>query len=63
MSGYPRSYAPDWTWINDELQYSRVLDLYYYKGKHYCPISAAHNGLIGPGTELKDLIKQGRNRK
>ena len=53
-----RPYARDWTRINNDLEFSSTLQLYYYKGRVYDQLSASHNGIVGAGAQLKDLIKR-----
>lgn len=51
--------ANDWGKVSEDVQYSKTLDLYWELSTQtvYCPLSAAHNGLIGLGASLKTIIK------
>ena len=53
-----KPYSDDWENIRPDLQYSKHLDLYWYKGKVYDQLSASHNGIIGLGYVLKQVIKE-----
>ena len=53
---FKRGFASDWKEISTDVWYSKELDVYYYNGMHYDERSARHNGLIGKGKLLKDLI-------
>ena len=57
-----RKYAKDWQKISDKLSYSIELGLYYYCGQHYDERSARHNGLIGAGTQLKEVLNHAITR-
>lgn len=52
-----RRYASDWVTLGKDLEYSKELDLYYYKGRIYDERSARHNGIVGEGAQLRRLIK------
>jgi len=52
-----KPYATDWKIVRPGLEYSKDLDLYYEKGYIYDALSATHNGIIGLGRILKDIIK------
>jgi len=56
-----KPYAQDWTIIRDDLEFSSTLQLYYYKGRVYDQRSAAHNGIVGAGYRLKEIIKHGKD--
>jgi hypothetical protein len=57
-----KPYASDWKVINYAgVQYSESLDRYWYRDRIYDERSANHNGLIGMGAQLKDLIKENNN--
>jgi hypothetical protein len=53
-----KRYANDWKKINDEVEYSEELNLYFYRGVHYDHRSATHNGIVGMGRSLKSVIKK-----
>lgn len=54
-----KPYASDWTVINYAgVQYSETLQRYWYKDRVYDERSAAHNGLIGMGAQLKQAIQE-----
>lgn len=53
-------HATDWTTIAQDLQYSKKLDRYWYKGRIYDERSANHNGIIGMGARLKEIIQGGQ---
>jgi len=52
-----KPYADDWEQIRPDLQYSKSKDLYWHNGKVYDQLSASHNGIIGAGFQLKEVIK------
>ena len=52
-----KPYANDWVTVYEGLQYSETRKLYWYRGRVYDHRSAAHNGLIGAGYVLKEVIK------
>lgn len=56
-----KHYATDWKEISPGVEYSKELDLYYYKDRIYDALSAAHNGIIGVGRILRNVIKEMRN--
>lgn len=57
-----RKFAPDWETLPDsEVQYSKSLDLYYLNGRHYDELSASHNGIIGTGAQLRNILREKNN--
>jgi hypothetical protein len=46
--------------VSDGLWYCERLQLWWKDGKVYDRLSASHNGLIGPGAELKKIAKEHR---
>jgi len=50
-----KPYATDWKNVKPDVEYSKELDLYWYKGSVYDALSAAHNGIMGIGRILKDI--------
>ena len=55
-----KPYATDWKPVygNDSVEYSQELRLYWKDGKVYDQLSASHNGIIGLGQRLRDLIRR-----
>lgn len=53
---FKRPYATDWVKINDNVEYSKELNLYWHNKRVYDELSATHNGLIGLGAQLKKAI-------
>ena len=49
--------APDWVNVGDNTEFSRSLNLWYKNGVVYDERSAIHNGIIGLGRTLKEIIK------
>ena len=41
-------------------EYSPHLKLYWCKGRVYDELSAMHNGIIGPGAQLRRIIAEDR---
>lgn len=58
MSSNKYKHAQDWEFHSEGVEYSPEKDLYWANNRIYCPLSASHNGIIGVGRELKDLLKQ-----
>ena len=52
-----KPYADDWVKVRDDLEYSPRLQLYWHKGRVYDQLSASHNGIIGAGHQLKEVIR------
>lgn len=52
-----KPYATDWVTIHPGVEYSAFHNVYYHKGRVYCELSARHNGIIGIGHKLKEVIK------
>ena len=48
----------DYIEISTGLFYCKQKNLYWKNGTAYCPLSATHNGLIGGGAQLKQIIKE-----
>lgn len=44
--------------ISEGLWYCKQRNLYWKDGTVYCERSASHNGLIGFGAKLKQVIKE-----
>lgn len=55
--GPNRPYADDWRDCGRGLQYSPTLDRWFKDGIVYDRRSAEHNGLIGPGRDLLDILE------
>ena len=53
-----KPYANDWEKIRDDLEYSPSLKLYWYKGRVYDQLSASHNGIVGAGHQLREIIRR-----
>lgn len=54
-----RPYATDWEVVNASgVVYSPSLKLYWLDGRSYDHRSAAHNGLVGTGANLRQLLAQ-----
>jgi hypothetical protein len=51
-----KPYAPDWKELHPGVQYSEECDLYYANKRVYCELSARHNGIIGTGHKLKEML-------
>jgi len=56
-----KPYATNWKKVKPDVQYSEELELYWYKDSIYNALSAAHNGIIGIGRILRDIIKGDKN--
>jgi len=54
-----KPYSDDWKEVRNHpgVEYSEHLDLFYTNGRIYDALSAAHNGIIGIGRILRDIIK------
>lgn len=50
--------ANDWERINERTEYSEFLNVFWANGKVYDNRSAVHNGIVGPGAQLKQILKQ-----
>ena len=50
-------YCPS-TQVSEDVWYCEKLDLYWHYGVVYSPDSAAHNGIIGMGAQLKEIIQR-----
>jgi len=55
-----KPYADDWQSLGDGVEYSPHLKLYWCKGRVYDELSAMHNGIIGPGAQLRRIIAEDR---
>lgn len=44
--------------IAEGLWFCKQRNLYWKDGTVYCELSARHNGLIGAGAQLKQMLKQ-----
>ena len=53
-----KPYAKDWKHIRPDLEFSVSKQLYWYKGRVYDQLSASHNGIVGVGHQLRELIKK-----
>ena len=53
-----RPYSNDWESYSDNVDYSPRLGLYWSNGTIYDELSASHNGIIGMGAQLKQVIKE-----
>lgn len=51
-----KPYASDWVTLRKGLEHSTHLELYWCNNKVYDELSASHNGLIGLGHQLKEVI-------
>jgi hypothetical protein len=51
-------HANDWVKINKNTKYSKERNVYWHKNRIYCPLSAAHNGIIGVGAQLKAILNE-----
>lgn len=51
-------HTKDWVRVNKDTEYSKEYDLYWHKGRSYCPLSASHNGIVGVGAKFKDLLNE-----
>lgn len=56
MSNKP--YASDWEEIGNGVQYSAELKRWFKDDTTYDERSAIHNGIIGAGAELRNILKQ-----
>lgn len=56
-----KPYARDWKFHSPDVEYSEDLGLFYHNFRVYCELSAHHNGIIGEGAKLKELIKDDQN--
>lgn len=54
---FPRQEGIDWQEGPDGLWYSAGKELYWKDGRHYDRLSASHNGLIGAGAQLKEILR------
>jgi hypothetical protein len=52
-----KPYANDWKRLDEHTEFSESANLYYHRGRVYCPQSASHNGIIGAGRQLADMLK------
>ena len=52
-----KPHAIDWKEVRPGVEHSKQLQLYYYMNSVYDELSASHNGLIGPGFVLKEVLK------
>jgi hypothetical protein len=54
-----KPYAQDWKIVHagESLEYSAQLMLYWKDGMVYDYRSAAHNGLVGKGKQLTEIIR------
>lgn len=52
-----RPYASDWEDVGEGIQHSPSLELWWRGGKVYDRASAQHNGIIGLGRDLADMLK------
>jgi len=52
-----KPYATDWVEVSPLVEYSKQCDLYWHAGVVYDELSARHNGIIGLGAQLKEIIK------
>lgn len=50
--------AGDWVRLDEDTEYSKYLNLYWHKQRAYDELSAKHNGIIGTGRLLKQIIKE-----
>lgn len=48
----------DWEDYSPGVEYSPSTKLYWANGKGYDELSAYHNGIIGLGAQLKEIIKK-----
>lgn len=53
-----KPYASDWAYLCHGVEYSQELDLYWFEGRVYDERSARHNGIIGAGRDLRQIIKE-----
>lgn len=51
-------HTKDWVRVNKDTEYSKEYDLYWHKGRSYCPLSASHNGIVGVGAKFKDILNE-----
>lgn len=56
-----KPYADDWVEISPTVEYSAHHNVYWHAGRVYCELSARHNGIIGPGAKLKEIINEQRS--
>jgi len=52
-----KPYTTDWIETSPLVEYSKQCGLYWHAGVAYDELSAIHNGIIGPGAQLKEIIK------
>lgn len=54
-----RPYADDWQRIHEDLLHSPSLGMWFVVStqRNYDETSAQHNGIIGQGARLKELLK------
>lgn len=53
---YRRQPADDWKEVTNGLWHSVELKLFWKDGSHYDLLSASHNGLVGAGANLREII-------
>jgi len=53
-----KPYADDWKKISPNVEYSKTENLYWSNKTVYDELSANHNGIIGAGAHLRNIIKE-----
>jgi len=57
-----KPYADDWKVVSKGVEKSKSLGLYFKDGKVYDERSASHNGIIGLGVTLREIVENSRKR-